>query len=370
MTDFKYELLCSDGPARRGRLHTAHGVVETPTFMPVGTAATVKGMKPEDVAKTGAQIVLGNTYHLFLRPGHELVKKMGGLHKFMNWDGPILTDSGGFQVFSLAAIRKIEEEGVKFKSHIDGSIQFLSPEISTQIQNDLGATITMAFDECTEPDASYQRARESMDLSIRWAKRSRDAFEKREGYAQFGIVQGAHYKDLRKECAARLVDLDFEGYAFGGWLFGDDGSHDVYDEMVEYTAEYLPQNKPRYMMGVGYPSDIVRTVGFGYDMFDCVLPTRNARNGQAFTSEGVVMVKHKKWEEADEPLDKECDCYTCKNYSKAYLRHIFRSNETLSAMLITEHNVHFYQNIMAKMRKAIEEKRFNALAAELLETIR
>lgn len=368
MPEFGYELIKKDGKARRGRITTAHGPIETPVFMPVGTAATVKAMKPEDVAKTGAQIVLANTYHLYLRPGHELVKKMGGLHKFMNWEGPILTDSGGYQVFSLNDLRKMTEEGVTFKSHIDGSSWELTPEISTQVQHDLDATITMAFDECTPYPATRQQARESMELSMRWAKRSRDAFVPREGYAQFGIMQGGMYNDLRKESAEKLVEIGFDGYAIGGVSVGEPS--DELHQIAEYSVQLLPEDKPRYLMGVGYPSDLIRAVQAGVDMFDCVLPTRNGRNGQAFTSEGVVMVKNEKNKESELPLDPECDCYTCKNYTRAYLRHLFKAGESLCPMLVTEHNIHFYQNIMKQLRKAIEDGNLDEVAEKLLKKVR
>lgn len=370
MTAFKYEHIASDGAARRGRLHTAHGTVETPAFMPVGTLGTVKGMRPEDVKAIGADIVLGNTYHLYLRPGHELVEKLGGLHKFMNWPGPILTDSGGYQVYSLAHIRKMNETGVEFTSHIDGSKHMLTPELSTQIQHSLDATISMVLDECTKHQVAYSDAKESLDLTLRWAKRSREAFKQREGYAQFGIVQGGHYKDLRQHSIDGLVDIGFEGYAIGGMLFEEDGKHDVYDDIVTWAAERMPEDKPRYVMGVGYPSDIIRSVGMGIDMFDCVLPTRNARNGQAFTSEGVTNVRLEKWREADEPLDPACDCYTCQHYSKAYLRHLVKTNEALAVTLITWHNLAFFQNMMRQLREAIEAGTFAETSRKMLETYR
>ena len=370
MTQFRYESLAKDGRARRGRLHTAHGTVELPTFMPVGTVGSVKGMKMDDVRKTGAQIVLGNVYHLMLRPGADLVEKLGGLHKFMNWPGPILTDSGGFQVFSLGHRRKMTEEGVTFQSHLDGSKHLLSPEVSTHIQHKLDATITMAFDECTHYEAPYEDVRQSVDLTTRWAKRSRDAFVKREGYGQFGIFQGGNYDDLRKKSIDELKALDFEGYAFGGWLFDDKGDNTLYTQMVDKYTEWMPEEKPRYMMGAGYPSDLIIGVMHGIDMFDCVLPTRNARKGQAFVHNGVVNIKKEIYKEDDSPLDPECDCHVCKTYSKAYLRHLFKSNEMLVHMLLTEHNLHFYQKIMRLMRENIEAGTFDAFAKEWLAKVR
>lgn len=368
MPEFKFERLADDGKARRGRIHTAHGTIETPAFMPVGTAGTVKAMKPEDVKDLGFDIILGNTYHLHLRPTDELVRDMGGLHKFINWPGPILTDSGGYQVFSLVKLRKMNEKGVEFRSHIDGSKKFLSPETSTLIQDNLDATITMAFDECTPYPATEEVARESMELSMRWAKRSREAFNKREGYAQFGIQQGSVYKNLRQESIDKLEELDFEGYAIGGLAVGE--PPEKLHEMTAICAPMLPEHKPRYLMGVGYPQDIIKAVMSGVDMFDCVLPTRNARNGTAFTSEGTVVIKQKQYERDEAPLDPECNCYTCKNYSRSYLRHIYRANEALSAMLMTHHNLAFYSNLMKTLRKAIEEGNLEKVATELLKKVR
>lgn len=368
MTQFFYELITTDGAARRGRLHTAHGSIETPAFMPVGTAGTVKAMKPDDVKALGFDIILGNTYHLHLRPGDELVRHMGGLHKFMNWPGPILTDSGGYQVFSLTDLRKMTEEGVYFQSHIDGSKKFLSPETSTHIQHNLDATITMAFDECTPFPATEDVARKSMQLSMRWAKRSRAAFVQREGYGQFGIQQGSVFPHLRQESIDRLVEMDFEGYAIGGLAVGEPS--EKLHEMAAICAPMLPHHKPRYLMGVGYPQDIIKAVMAGVDMFDCVLPTRNARNGVAFTSEGTVVIKQKQYERDETALDPACGCYVCQHYSRAYLRHLYRANEALSAMLMTHHNLAFYANLMKTLRKAIEEKNLNTVAAALLKKVR
>lgn len=368
MPEFKYTLKNKCGKARRGEIQTAHGVIQTPVFMPVGTAGTVKAMKPETVKELGSDIILGNTYHLYLRPGHKIVEEMGGLHRFMNWPGPILTDSGGYQVFSLAKHRHMTEEGVTFNSHVDGSKHLLTPELSTQIQHSLDATITMAFDECTPYPATEQEARESMEISMRWAKRSRDAFKKREGYAQFGIQQGGMHPHLRQESIGKLLELDFEGYAIGGLAVGEPS--DLLHEMNAVCVDMLPEDKPRYLMGVGYPSDMIKAVQAGVDMFDCVLPTRNARAGQAFTSYGVENVKLEKHKTSDNPLDPNCDCYTCKNYSLSYLRHLFKCDEILVSMLLTEHNLAFYQNLMATLRTAIEENNLNKVAGALLKTVR
>ncbi|MBI1362698.1 MAG: tRNA guanosine(34) transglycosylase Tgt [Proteobacteria bacterium] len=368
MSGFRYELIKTDGKARRGRIHTAHGVIDTPVFMPVGTAGTVKAMKPEDVAGLGAQIILGNTYHLYLRPGHKLVEKLGGLHTFMNWPGPILTDSGGYQVFSLAHMRKMSEEGVRFQSHIDGSQHLLTPELSTEIQHSLDATITMAFDECTPYPATEEVARTSMELSMRWAKRSRDAFVRRDGYGQFGIMQGSVYPHLRKESMEKLAALDFEGYAIGGLAVGEPS--EVLWEMTDVSAALMPENKPRYLMGVGYPSDLIHAVMSGVDMFDCVLPTRNARKGQVFTSEGVINIGNAIHTESDLPLDPACGCYTCAHYTRGYLRHLFKAGEALHAMLMTEHNLYFYQHVMKTLRDAIEQGNLKEVAEKLLKTVR
>lgn len=368
--EFRYELIAKDGKARRGRIHTAHGPIETPAFMPVGTCANVKSMKMEDVKAQGADCVLGNVYHLMLRPGADLVEKMGGLHKFMNWPGPILTDSGGFQVYSLNDIRNDDEDGVTFRSHIDGSEHRLTPEISTEIQYKLDATITMSFDECTEFPVTYERAKESLERTIRWERRSRAAFKHRPGYGQFGIIQGAHYKDLRKASIDALVEIGFEGYAFGGWLFDETGSKDVYNETVEACVPWMPEDKPRYMMGVGYPSDLIYSVKQGIDMFDCVIPTRNGRKGQAFVHDGVVKIKQAKYIEDASPLDPECDCYVCKTYTKAYIRHLYVAGESLAGMLITEHNLYFYQKIMRLMRENIEAGTFDAFVEEWLPRVK
>ncbi len=350
---FEFEIHATDGAARRGTLKTAHGDIRTPAFMPVGTVGTVKGMTPEAVRETGADILLGNTYHLMLRPGSERVRKLGGLHKFMNWERPILTDSGGFQVMSLNELRKIDENGVTFKSHIDGKRFDLTPERSMQIQNDLDATITMAFDECTPFPADHKTAALSMRRSMRWAKRSRDAFEAREGYGLFGIVQGSIYEDLRHESIDALTDIGFEGYAIGGLAVGE-GQENMFSTL-EFTNPNMPVDKPRYLMGVGKPDDLVGGVMRGVDMFDCVLPTRSGRNAQAFTRLGTVNMRNARHQEDPRPLDEKCACPACQNYSRAYLHHLFKAKEILGSVLLTWHNLQYYQDLMAGMRKAITD---------------
>ena len=362
MTDFGFELIATDGAARRGRVSTAHGVIDTPAFMPVGTAGTVKAMLPQSVAGTGAQIVLGNTYHLMLRPGAERVHKLGGLHKFMDWPGPILTDSGGFQVMSLSEIRKITEDGVRFRSHIDGSYHTLTPERSIEIQNLLDADITMAFDECTPYPATEKQARDSMELSMRWAKRSKDAFEDRPGYGLFGIVQGSVYENQRLESAAALKEIGFHGYAVGGLAVGE-GQQLMFDTL-DYTCPALPADKPHYLMGVGKPGDIIGAVARGIDMFDCVLPTRSGRNGQAWTRRGPVNVKNARHAEDPRPLDAECPCPACTQFSRAYLNHLVKAGEILAMMLVTWHNLTYYQQLMADLRAAIEGGTFQAYLAQ------
>lgn len=362
MTRLRFELLNTSGRGRRGRIFTAHGTVETPTFMPVGTAATVKAMTVDAVKATGAQIVLGNTYHLMLRPTAERIARLGGLHKFMNWEGPILTDSGGYQVMSLTALRKMSEDGVTFRSHLDGSAHTLTPERSTEIQNLLDATITMAFDECTPYPATHEVAQKSMELSMRWAERSRKAFVARPGYGQFGIVQGSVYPDLRARSMDALIPMDFEGYAVGGLAVGEGQA--IMFSVLDATTPRLPTDKPRYLMGVGKPSDLVGAVQRGIDMFDCVLPTRSGRTAQAFTRRGTVNIRNARHQDDPRPLDPDCTCPACSNYSRAYLHHLARSGEILGAMLLTWHNIHYYQELMAGMRKAIEEDRLDAFAAE------
>ena len=358
MTAVTYELIKTDTrtKARRGRVTTPHGVIETPVFMPVGTAATVKAMRPEEIKEMGAEIILSNTYHLYLRPGHEVVKAAGGLHRFMNWDKPILTDSGGFQVFSLGAMRKISEEGVEFRSHIDGSKHMLSPEKSMEIQNALGSDIMMAFDECAPYPADRNYVKNSLERTTRWLKRCKEYHKNTEQQSLFGIMQGGMYKDLRKQSAEEIVELDLPGYAIGGLSVGE--PKEIMYEVMDDCVDYLPADKPRYLMGVGSPDCLFEGVERGIDMFDCVLPTRIARHGMAMTSQGRVNIKNAKYERDFTPLDPNCDCYTCRNYSKAYLRHLFKSDEILSSMLMTTHNLHFLVNTMAGIRKAIEEDRF------------
>ena len=357
MAAVTYELIkqCPVTGARAGRLHTPHGSFDTPMFMPVGTQGTVKTLSPEELKEMGAGFILGNTYHLFLRPGHDIVKKAGGLHRFMNWNGGILTDSGGFQVFSLGDLRKITEEGVDFRSHLDGSKQFLSPEKSMEIQMALGADIAMAFDECTPYPADYEYACSSMRLTTRWARRCLAAHD-REDQALFGIVQGGMYKDLRQESAESLVGMDFPGYAIGGLSVGE--PKPLMYELLEHTTPFLPAGKARYLMGVGTPDCLVEGVARGIDMFDCVFPTRVARNGTAITSRGRVVVRNAAFTDDFSPLDPECDCYTCKNYSKAYLRHLIRCDEIFGLRLMSLHNLHYLIRLMQRIRLAIMEDRF------------
>ncbi|SDY03520.1 queuine tRNA-ribosyltransferase [Thermoactinomyces sp. DSM 45892] len=353
----RYELLkqCKQSGARLGRLHTPHGVIETPIFMPVGTLATVKTMSPEELKEMDAQIILSNTYHLFIRPGHEIVKEAGGLHKFMNWDRPILTDSGGFQVFSLGDLRKITEEGVQFRSHLSGEKLFLSPEKAMEIQNALGADIMMAFDECPPYPAEYEYVKNSTERTYRWLKRCKEAHSRPEDQALFGIVQGGEYRELREESARQLVDLDLPGYAVGGLSVGE--PHEMMFEILGYTTPLLPKDKPRYLMGVGSPEALIQGAILGVDMFDCVLPTRIARNGTTMTSEGRLVVRNAKFTRDFGPLDPNCDCYTCRNYSRAYLRHLIKADETFGLRLTTYHNLYFLLNLMHQVRQAIMEDR-------------
>ncbi len=360
MPEFNFTINHTDHNARSGIITTAHGDIRTPAFMPVGTAGTVKGMLPEAVRATGADIILGNTYHLMLRPGAERVAKMGGLHKFMNWSGPILTDSGGFQVMSLAKLRKITEEGVTFQSHIDGSTHHLTPERSIEIQYLLDSDITMAFDECTPYPATEKEAAESMRLSMRWAERCKKAFKKSDGYALFGIVQGSTYRNLREESAAKLREIGFDGYAIGGLAVGE--GQDVMFSVLDYTVSLLPQTHPRYLMGVGKPSDIVGGVLRGVDMFDCVIPTRSGRFGRAYVGDGEINIKNACHAEDASPVDTTCSCECCTKYTRAYIHHLFKADEMLGPILLTWHNIHYYQNLMSKIRKAIEEKQFMEFA--------
>lgn len=342
--------------ARRGELKTAHGSIQTPVFMPVGTAATVKGMHPQVVEELGAEIILGNTYHLMLRPTAERIAQLGGLHQFMNWSKPILTDSGGFQVMSLAKLRKINEQGVVFQSHIDGQTVELTPERSMEIQHLLGSTITMAFDECTPFPATHEVAKESMELSMRWAQRSKDAYRQRQGYGLFGIVQGGVYDDLRKISAEALIEIGFDGYAIGGLAVGE--GQELMFSTLDVTTPYLPEDRPRYLMGVGKPDDILGAVARGVDMFDCVIPTRLGRNARGFTPTGEINILNACYADDPAPFDDTCPCRLCTNYSRAYLRHLFKANEMLGAMLLTEHNLSFYLRLMQQIRAALEHGTF------------
>jgi queuine tRNA-ribosyltransferase len=363
MTDrFSYSVAARDGKARTGKISTPRGDIRTPAFMPVGTAATVKAMMPESVAATGADILLGNTYHLMLRPGAERVNALGGLHRFMNWQRPILTDSGGFQVMSLAGLRKLTERGVTFKSHVDGSKHEITPERSMDIQRLLGSDIVMCFDECTPFPADEKTALESMQLSMRWAARSKEAFGDRPGHALFGIQQGSVFAEQRAESAEALKAIGFDGYAVGGLAVGE--GQEAMFSVLDYAPDMLPQDKPRYLMGVGKPDDIVGAVKRGIDMMDCVLPSRSGRTGQAFTRQGVVNIKHARHQDDPRPLDSACSCPACKNYSRAYLHHVFRSQEMISGMLLTWHNLQYYQDLMADMRAAIAAGRFASFEAE------
>ena len=357
---FSFALHATDGRARTGVISTPRGEIRTPAFMPVGTAATVKAMMPESVAATGADILLGNTYHLMLRPTAERIDRLGGLHKFMNWDKPILTDSGGFQVMSLADLRKLTEKGVTFRSHIDGSKHELTPERSMEIQKLLGSDIVMCFDECPALPADEARVAASMQLSMRWAARSKEAFGDRPGHALFGIMQGGVTKDLREESAKALTDIGFDGYAIGGLAVGE-GQEAMFG-CLDYAPDQLPADRPRYLMGVGKPDDLVGAVERGIDMFDCVLPTRSGRNGQAFTHHGPINIRNAKFAEDQGPIDDLCSCPVCATWTRAYVHHLIRSGEILGAMLMTQHNLHYYQMLMADMRAAIAQKRFAAFA--------
>jgi len=361
----KFRISATDGAARRGRVETAHGGFETPAFMPVGTAATVKGMLPDSVQATGAEIILGNTYHLMLRPGAERIERLGGLHEFMNWPGPILTDSGGFQVMSLSELRKLTEDGVIFRSHMDGAMVELTPEISMDIQRMLDADITMVFDECTPFPATTDEAADSMRLSMRWAERSKAAFTERPGYGLFGIVQGGVHRELREESAKALTGTGFDGYAIGGLAVGE--GQEAMFETLDYTAPLLPDDRPRYLMGVGKPDDLVGAVMRGVDMFDCVLPTRSGRTSQAFTRRGPLNLRNARHAEDPRPLDAECGCPACAGFGRAYLHHLVKSDEILGAMLLTWHNLHYYQDLMRGMRDAIAETRLGAFAADFAE---
>jgi queuine tRNA-ribosyltransferase len=363
---FSFSLIRND-PASSGRLGiitTPHGEIHTPVFMPVGTQATVKTLSPDDLMSIGAEIILSNTYHLFLRPGHELIKEFGGLHRFMGWERPLLTDSGGFQVFSLAELRKIAEEGVTFQSHIDGGARhFVTPEYAIEIQEALGADIIMTFDECIPFPATHDYARESLERTLRWAKRCREA-KKDTGQALFGIVQGGMYPELRKHSADALVDIGFDGYAVGGLSVGE--TKPVMYEMIEASVPLLPADKPRYLMGVGTPEDLVEGVDRGIDMFDCVMPTRNARNGTFFTSFGKIVIRNAQYERDRRPIDSECECYTCRNFTRAYLKHLFNAGEVLALRLGTIHNLYFYLDLMRKIRSSVKQGRFSEFKKEFL----
>ncbi|MEO8436002.1 MAG: tRNA guanosine(34) transglycosylase Tgt [Pyrinomonadaceae bacterium] len=380
-----FEIDARDGAARTGRLQTSRGVIETPVFMPVGTAGTVKGMRFEALESDDldAQIILGNTYHLWLRPGMETIKASGGLHRFIGWDRPLLTDSGGFQVWSLGALRKITEEGTEFRSHIDGTLCFLSPEVSMEIQVVLGADIAMAFDECAPGEATHDEARRSMELTARWARRSRDAFDRLRAngatdadhsqrgmpapQALFGIVQGSSYGDLRRESLARTGEIDFDGYAIGGLSVGEEKP--VMFEVIENIAPSMPAGKPRYLMGVGTPEDLIEAVARGVDMFDCVLPTRNGRTGQAFTSRGKLNVKNAQWARDQRPLDEACSCAVCRRHSRSFLRHLCMSGEMLAGILLTHHNLAFFLDTMRRVRQAIRSGEFTSFRQEFIERI-
>jgi queuine tRNA-ribosyltransferase len=352
----KFKVYATEGYARRGQLKFYRGIVDTPAFMPVGTNGTVKSLSPEEVRAAGAQIVLGNTFHLMLQPGTEVIRAHGDLHDFMNWPGPLLTDSGGFQVWSLSKLRKLTEKGVRFRSPIDGGEVFLGPEESMQIQTDLGSDIAMAFDECTPYPATYEEARNSMELSMRWAVRCKEAY-KGEGVL-FGIVQGGMYEDLRLESISGLKQIGFDGYALGGLSVGE--TKQEMADVLAYCTPYLPDDKPRYLMGVGTPEDLVNGVAAGIDMFDCVLPTRNARNGWLYTSEGVVKIRNAVHRLDTRPLDPVCNCYTCQHYSRSYLRHLYQKREMLVARLCTLHNIHYYQHLMATIREQVQAGTFDA----------
>jgi queuine tRNA-ribosyltransferase len=353
MGAIKYELIkqCKQTGARLGKLHTPHGVINTPVFMPVGTQASVKAMSPLELNEIGSEIILSNTYHLHMRPGEKLIEKAGGLHKFMNWNKPILTDSGGFQVFSLAEFRNIKEEGVTFKSHIDGSKHFISPEKAIEIQNALGSDIIMAFDECLPHPCEYDYAKKSLHRTIRWAERCLETHKNTDNQALFGIIQGGMYKDLREESVREMVKLDFPSYSIGGLSIGE--PKPLMYEVLDWTTHLLPENKARYLMGVGSPDCLIEGAIRGIDMFDCVLPTRVARNGTVFTSKGKVVIRNAEYAEDLRPLDDECDCYACKNFSRAYIRHLFKANEILGARLATTHNLRFLIKLMEQIREAI-----------------
>ena len=366
---FAFELIKKDPDtgARLGKMLTPHGPIDTPAFMPVGTQGTVKSLRPDDLQTCGAQIILGNTYHLYLRPGHETIRKLGGLHTFMNWTGPILTDSGGFQVYSLGALRKILPDGVMFQSHIDGSRHFLTPEKAIEIQEALGSDIMMCLDECTPYPATLQQTRDSLDLTMKWAKQCAKAKTNPE-QALFGIVQGGTYLDLRRQAVEQIVPVGFDGYALGGVSVGE--PREIMYSITDEITPLLPSGQPRYLMGVGMPVDIVYTVSCGIDLFDCVIPTRSARHGLLFTNSEKIVIKNARWREDDHPLDETCDCYTCKNYSRGYLRHLYVAGEILAMILNTIHNIRHYMHLMEKIRTAISENRFSEFKKDFLNKMR
>lgn len=373
MTDrFKFDIATTDSAARRGTIHMHRGDIETPAFMPVGTAGTVKAMEPENVRSTGADIILGNTYHLMLRPTAERMHKLGGLHKFMNWDRPILTDSGGFQVMSLAELRKMSEEGVEFKSHLDGQKIMLSPERSMEIQRLLDSDIVMAFDECTPYPATHDVAKHSMELSMRWAKRSRDGFDSGAEHADraalFGIVQGSTFEDLRRTSIDALTDIGFDGYAIGGLAVGE-GQENMF-KVLDFTMPMMPTDSPRYLMGVGKPDDIIGAVARGIDMFDCVMPTRSGRTGQGFTRRGTINIRNARHKDDMRPIDSDCLCPACTKYSRAYIHHLDKAQEILGSMLLTWHNIQFYQDLMKGLREAISEQNLQGFSTAFLEKYR
>ncbi|MBZ5535848.1 MAG: tRNA guanosine(34) transglycosylase Tgt [Acidobacteriia bacterium] len=367
---FSFEILHMDGASRLGRITTPHGEIETPVFMPVGTAGTVKALTQEQLEELDVRVILANTYHLYLRPGDDLIRQMGGLHQFISWPRVLLTDSGGFQVFSMSDLREITEEGVRFRSHYDGSSHFFSPERSVEVQMNLGSDIIMCFDECTPFPCPHEHAKQSMLMTVRWAERCRNYLagrqqsDERANQALFGIVQGSVYADLRKDCVDRLLAMEFPGYAIGGLSVGE--SKEKMFEMVEATTPFLPWDRPRYLMGVGTPADLVEGVRRGIDMFDCVLPTRNARNGWLFTHDGHIVIKNEVHKESEKPIDERCGCFVCKRYSRAYLRHLYHQNEVLSAVLNTYHNLYFYLDTMERIRQSIASSRFAEFATQFL----
>jgi queuine tRNA-ribosyltransferase len=367
-----FQLKAASGSARLGELVTRRGIVNTPAFMPVGTQATVKAMSPEELKDIGAEIILTNTYHLYLRPGHETVRRLGGIHTFMNWSGPVLTDSGGFQVFSLSDLRKITEDGVHFKSHLDGSMHYLDPALAIEIQHAMGADILMAFDECTPYPSTREYTEKSLELTTKWARRCKEVHNEMsagasEKSALFGIVQGGMFGDLRERSTAEIVDIGFDGYAVGGLSVGE--PKELMYEIINIMGPLLPEDKPRYLMGIGDLADMLEAVGAGFDMFDCVMPTRNARNGTLFTNQGRVSIKRTEYKDDSEPLDPECGCYTCQNYSRGYLRHLYLAREILSMRLNTIHNLYFYLEFFRKMREAVEGDKFGEFREKCKDTI-